>query len=275
MFDFQCSTSTRLSMACRKLRDKHKKERSKCREGSEGRMRLSGYSYHWVRPPNILHRDKKHASGSYSVWIIVVFRSPQFDLCLTITALEQPRRALDPLIPAKHLALAYEYVTFWVTSRTSLPGRVGFQHPRTNTELFVHRCKWWFLASLQIQEPCPAVSIHVSILDSWCWGPTEKTQGRHCWKWLLSDFFLPFDGCYYCRQQSTFLFSRFMQEYGERLRPMVRDGVYYMYEALHGPPKKILVEGANAALLDIDFGRVIGTWWLALDLIRWICEVFL
>lgn len=37
---------------------------------------------------------------------------------------------------------------------------------------------------------------------------------------------------------------------------MVRDGVYYMYEALHGPPKKILVEGANAALLDIDFGTV-------------------
>lgn len=45
-----------------------------------------------------------------------------------------------------------------------------------------------------------------------------------------------------------------MQEYSERLRPMVRDGVYYMYEALHGSPKKILVEGANAALLDIDFG---------------------
>uniref|UniRef100_A0AAZ3PQ14 Adenylosuccinate synthetase n=1 Tax=Oncorhynchus tshawytscha TaxID=74940 RepID=A0AAZ3PQ14_ONCTS len=45
-----------------------------------------------------------------------------------------------------------------------------------------------------------------------------------------------------------------LKEYGERLRPMVRDGVYYMYEALHGPPKKILVEGANAALLDIDFG---------------------
>ena len=37
---------------------------------------------------------------------------------------------------------------------------------------------------------------------------------------------------------------------------MVRDGVYYMYEALHGAPKKILVEGANAALLDIDFGSV-------------------
>ncbi|XP_061037351.1 adenylosuccinate synthetase isozyme 1 isoform X1 [Eubalaena glacialis] len=40
----------------------------------------------------------------------------------------------------------------------------------------------------------------------------------------------------------------------ERIRPMVRDGVYFMYEALHGAPKKILVEGANAALLDIDFG---------------------
>uniref|UniRef100_A0A8C9XPX1 Adenylosuccinate synthetase n=1 Tax=Sander lucioperca TaxID=283035 RepID=A0A8C9XPX1_SANLU len=45
-----------------------------------------------------------------------------------------------------------------------------------------------------------------------------------------------------------------VDEYAERLRPMVRDGVYYMYEALHGSPKKILVEGANAALLDIDFG---------------------
>lgn len=38
---------------------------------------------------------------------------------------------------------------------------------------------------------------------------------------------------------------------------MVRDGVHFMYEALHGPPKKILVEGANAALLDIDFGQYI------------------
>uniref|UniRef100_A0A452VL62 Adenylosuccinate synthetase n=1 Tax=Ursus maritimus TaxID=29073 RepID=A0A452VL62_URSMA len=44
------------------------------------------------------------------------------------------------------------------------------------------------------------------------------------------------------------------QGFAERIRPMVRDGVYFMYEALHGTPKKILVEGANAALLDIDFG---------------------
>lgn len=47
-----------------------------------------------------------------------------------------------------------------------------------------------------------------------------------------------------------------VQDYAERLRPMVRDGVYYMHEALHGSPKHILVEGANAALLDIDFGRL-------------------
>lgn len=45
-----------------------------------------------------------------------------------------------------------------------------------------------------------------------------------------------------------------MQDYAERIRPMVRDGVYFMYDAIHGPLKKILVEGANAALLDIDFG---------------------
>ena len=41
----------------------------------------------------------------------------------------------------------------------------------------------------------------------------------------------------------------------QRVKPMVRDGVHFMYEALHGPPKNILVEGANAALLDIDFGQ--------------------
>uniref|UniRef100_A0A4W5R575 Adenylosuccinate synthetase n=1 Tax=Hucho hucho TaxID=62062 RepID=A0A4W5R575_9TELE len=45
-----------------------------------------------------------------------------------------------------------------------------------------------------------------------------------------------------------------LKEYAERIRPMVRDGIYFMYDAINGPPKKILVEGANAALLDIDFG---------------------
>uniref|UniRef100_A0A8C2Z480 Adenylosuccinate synthetase n=1 Tax=Cyclopterus lumpus TaxID=8103 RepID=A0A8C2Z480_CYCLU len=45
-----------------------------------------------------------------------------------------------------------------------------------------------------------------------------------------------------------------LRDYVQRIKPMVRDGVHFMYEALHGPPKKILVEGANAALLDIDFG---------------------
>lgn len=45
------------------------------------------------------------------------------------------------------------------------------------------------------------------------------------------------------------------QEYAERLRPLVTDGVYFMHKALTGPSKKILVEGANAALLDIDFGE--------------------
>ncbi|KAM9465723.1 adenylosuccinate synthetase isozyme 1 [Clarias gariepinus] len=45
-----------------------------------------------------------------------------------------------------------------------------------------------------------------------------------------------------------------LKDYAERIRPMVRDGIYFMYDAIHGPQKKILVEGANAALLDIDFG---------------------
>ncbi|RXN27091.1 adenylosuccinate synthetase isozyme 2-like protein [Labeo rohita] len=45
-----------------------------------------------------------------------------------------------------------------------------------------------------------------------------------------------------------------LKGFAERLRPLVTDGVYFMHKALSGPSKKILVEGANAALLDIDFG---------------------
>ncbi|XP_043931590.1 adenylosuccinate synthetase isozyme 2-like [Protopterus annectens] len=45
-----------------------------------------------------------------------------------------------------------------------------------------------------------------------------------------------------------------LKDYAEKIRPLVKDGVYFMYKALNGPTKKILVEGANAALLDIDFG---------------------
>ncbi|XP_018605008.1 adenylosuccinate synthetase isozyme 2 isoform X3 [Scleropages formosus] len=45
-----------------------------------------------------------------------------------------------------------------------------------------------------------------------------------------------------------------LKAYVDRIKPMVCDGVYFMHKALHGPPKKILVEGANATLLDIDFG---------------------
>ncbi|XP_063059789.1 adenylosuccinate synthase, like [Engraulis encrasicolus] len=45
-----------------------------------------------------------------------------------------------------------------------------------------------------------------------------------------------------------------LKDYAEKLRPLVTDGVYFMHKALTGVSKKILVEGANAALLDIDFG---------------------
>lgn len=44
------------------------------------------------------------------------------------------------------------------------------------------------------------------------------------------------------------------KEYAERVRPLVRDTVSYMYQALR-QGKKVLVEGANAAMLDIDFGN--------------------
>ena len=37
--------------------------------------------------------------------------------------------------------------------------------------------------------------------------------------------------------------------------PMVIDSVTFMHKALQDPAKEILVEGANATMLDIDFGE--------------------
>ena len=44
-----------------------------------------------------------------------------------------------------------------------------------------------------------------------------------------------------------------MQGLADRLRPFVIDSVVYIHEAL-GTGKRILVEGANALMLDIDYG---------------------
>ncbi|KAK0175056.1 hypothetical protein PV327_008840 [Microctonus hyperodae] len=43
------------------------------------------------------------------------------------------------------------------------------------------------------------------------------------------------------------------KSYAERIRPFVRETVHYLHMALKSD-KKILVEGANATMLDIDFG---------------------
>lgn len=44
------------------------------------------------------------------------------------------------------------------------------------------------------------------------------------------------------------------KELAEKVRPFVTDTVSYLYKAIKAN-KKILVEGANAAMLDIDFGK--------------------
>lgn len=47
--------------------------------------------------------------------------------------------------------------------------------------------------------------------------------------------------------------SLFAHSYSERIRPYVKETVQYLHQALKDG-KKVLVEGANAAMLDIDFG---------------------
>lgn len=43
------------------------------------------------------------------------------------------------------------------------------------------------------------------------------------------------------------------KDYAEKLRPYVKDTIFYLHSALRSG-KTVLVEGANAAMLDIDFG---------------------
>ncbi|XP_063598790.1 adenylosuccinate synthetase isozyme 1 B-like [Penaeus indicus] len=43
------------------------------------------------------------------------------------------------------------------------------------------------------------------------------------------------------------------KKYAERMRPLVTNSIAYIHKCLHSN-KKVLVEGANAAMLDIDFG---------------------
>lgn len=45
-----------------------------------------------------------------------------------------------------------------------------------------------------------------------------------------------------------------LQGYAQKLRPMVRDTVLYVNTAVQ-EGKRVVVEGANAAMLDIDFGK--------------------
>ena len=44
------------------------------------------------------------------------------------------------------------------------------------------------------------------------------------------------------------------KEYAEKIRPMVANTTVYLHKAA-AEKKTILIEGANAAMLDIDFGK--------------------
>ena len=53
---------------------------------------------------------------------------------------------------------------------------------------------------------------------------------------------------------SSWKISFYFQIYAEKIRPLVCDTVSYMHKALQNESAKIVVEGANALMLDIDFG---------------------
>ena len=52
------------------------------------------------------------------------------------------------------------------------------------------------------------------------------------------------------------LIYRFFQKFADKIRPYVCDTVSFMHKALE-ENKQILIEGANATMLDLDFGEYV------------------
>lgn len=163
-----------------------------------------------------------------------------------LIALAPPRRASAPHIPPRQLGPACASVTSWQTLKSFL---AGIQAVQSRGPAGSWHLAWPMGADgvfpLQVQEPGSPAPVHVPNPGNRCGRPAETAQGEGAW-W-------PQGLARHLPQQPPHC-APGPQGLAERVRPMVRDGVYFMYEALHGPPKKILVEGANAALLDIDFG---------------------
>lgn len=61
----------------------------------------------------------------------------------------------------------------------------------------------------------------------------------------------------FCLHHIRFFKTYRYKLYAERLRPLVTDTISYLHGALKDG-RSVLVEGANAAMLDIDFGKLPG-----------------
>ena len=62
-------------------------------------------------------------------------------------------------------------------------------------------------------------------------------------------------GCIFIMTYVCFKMS-LSQDYAEKICPMVTDTVYLINEAIQGK-KNVLVEGANAVMLDYDLGELV------------------
>jgi len=61
-----------------------------------------------------------------------------------------------------------------------------------------------------------------------------------------------------------------LQEHRELIRPVVYDTVSYLHKVLSSSPGKlVIVEGANATMLDIDFGEFQQTSVASADSLVW------
>lgn len=81
----------------------------------------------------------------------------------------------------------------------------------------------------------------------------RKVRQRHARVFFLFLFFNMFFSCVSTTHPHT---QNRYKEYAEKLRPLVKDTVLYLHKALESG-RSVLVEGANAAMLDIDFGAKI------------------
>lgn len=161
---------------------------------------------------------------------------------------EPPRKVLDLAIPVRQEGKDYVWLTFW--------------------EILMSLNNGWGTLLIHTKEcsqvnytKCSVISLKLLLKDWYIhvyYSVDVTFMSESCVRWWFRNIGKP------VFTQLLFLYTELKVDveeevakyrvYAERVRPLVANTLAYVHKCLQ-ENKKVLVEGANAAMLDIDFGE--------------------